>query len=68
MCSNYMPVTRADRLMTFFGVEYSKEELLQREVFPLGMAPFIRLSVEGQEGGNARQPASCSAHHIQGHQ
>lgn len=54
--------------MTFFGVEYSKEELLQREVFPLGMAPFIRLSVEGQEGGNARQPASCSAHHIQGHQ
>src|SRR5471030_1212507 len=51
MCSNYMPVTRADRLMTFFGVEYTKEELLQREVFPLGTAPFIRLSVEGQEGG-----------------
>ena len=51
MCSNYMPVTRADRLMTFFGVEYTKEELLQREVFPLGTSPFIRLSVEGQEGG-----------------
>ena len=46
-----MPVTRMDRLMTFFGVEYAKEELLQREVFPLGMAPFIRLAVEGQEGG-----------------
>ncbi len=51
MCSNYLPVTRADRLLTFFGVEYAKEELLQREVFPLGMAPFIRLTVEGQEGG-----------------
>jgi putative SOS response-associated peptidase YedK len=51
MCSNYLPVTRADRLMTFFGVEYAKEELLQREVFPLGMAPFIRLTVEGQESG-----------------
>ncbi len=37
--------------MTFFGVEYAKEELLQREVFPMGMAPFIRLTVEGQEGG-----------------
>lgn len=51
MCSNYLPVTRQDRLLTFFGVEYTKEELLQREAFPLGMAPFIRLSVEGQEGG-----------------
>ena len=51
MCSNYLPVTRADRLMTFFGVEYAKQELLQREVFPLGMAPFIRLTAEGEEGG-----------------
>jgi hypothetical protein len=51
MCSNYLPVTAADRLMTFFGVEYAKEELLQREVFPLGIAPFIRLTAEGQEGG-----------------
>ena len=51
MCSNCLSVTRADRLMTFFGVEYVKEQLLQREVFPLGMAPFIRLAVEGQEDG-----------------
>ena len=40
---DYLPVTRQDRLLTFFGVEYSKEELLRHEVFPLGMAPFIRL-------------------------
>ena len=52
MCSNYLPVTRAQRLLTFFGVEYSKDELAAPEgTFPLGMAPFIRLSVEGQEGG-----------------
>jgi len=51
MCSNYRPVTRLDRLLTFFGVEYGKEELLERDVFPLGMAPFIRLTVEGQEAG-----------------
>ncbi len=51
MCSNYLPVTRRDRLLTFFGVEYSKEELPQRDVFPLGTAPFIRLTVEGQEAG-----------------
>jgi hypothetical protein len=35
MCSNYLPVTRQYRLLTFFGVEYTKEELLQREAFPL---------------------------------
>ena len=52
MCSNYRPVTRLDRLLTFFGVEYAKEEpTVQRDVFPLGTAPFIRLAVEGQEGG-----------------
>jgi len=50
MCSNYIPVTRASRLMTFFGVEYGTDNP-PAEVFPLGMAPFIRLSVEGQEGG-----------------
>ena len=51
MCSNYLPVTQHDRLLTFFGVEYEKNELLQREVFPTEFGVFIRLSVEGQEGG-----------------
>ena len=50
MCSNYRPVTRMDRLLTFFGVERGKDEAPE-DVFPTGMAPFIRLSVEGQEGG-----------------
>ena len=50
MCSNYRPVTRMDRLLTFFGVEYGKDEV-ERDVYPLGDAPFIRLSAEGQEGG-----------------
>ena len=53
MCSNYRPVTRLDRLLTFFGVEYGKDEA-ERDVYPLGTAPFIRRSVEGQEG---RRPA-----------
>ena len=52
MCSNYLPVTRQNRLLTFFGVEYAKDEVANGDgVFPLGMAPFIRLTVEGQEGG-----------------
>ncbi len=50
MCSNYRPVTRMDRLLTFFGVERDKDEAPE-DVFPLGLAPFIRLSIEGQEGG-----------------
>ena len=39
-----------DRLLTFFGVEYGKDEA-EHDVYPLGDAPFIRLSAEGQEGG-----------------
>ena len=50
MCSNYVPVNSADRLMTFFGVEYERDAPAA-DVFPLGMSPFIRLAVEGQEGG-----------------
>ena len=50
MCSNYRPVTRMDRLLRFFGVDRSKDEE-PADVFPLGIAPFIRLSLEAQEGG-----------------
>lgn len=39
-----------DRLLTFFGVERSQDGP-EGDVFPLGMAPFIRLSKEGQPGG-----------------
>lgn len=37
-------------MLTFFGVEREKDSP-PGDVFPLGMAPFIRLAVEGQEGG-----------------
>lgn len=50
MCSNYRPVTRMDRMLSFFGVEIPAN-LHERDVFPLGDAPFIRLQVEGQEAG-----------------
>src|ERR1700756_4287383 len=50
MCSNYRPVTRLDRLLTFFGVERDRDAEPD-DVFPTDMAPFIRRSVEGQEGG-----------------
>lgn len=42
MCANYVPVTRNDRLLTFFGVERAHDEP-PHDVFPLGLAPFIRL-------------------------
>jgi len=51
MCSNYRPVTRQDRLLTFFGVEREPDEL-PTDVFPLGLAPFVRLAQEGS--GNKR--------------
>jgi len=46
MCSNYRPVTRSDRLLTFFGVERARNEP-PVDVWPLGLAPFIRLAEDG---------------------
>lgn len=50
MCSNYEAVTRADRLLAFFGVARPEGRQSAPEVFPLGMAPFIRAHEDG--GGN----------------
>ena len=44
MCSNYHPVTHLDRLLTFFGVERDPSDPPpDLEVWPTGLAPFIRL-------------------------
>lgn len=47
MCANYEAVTRADRLLAFFGVARPDEPRTSPEVFPLGMAPFIRAHEDG---------------------
>ena len=47
MCANYRPVTRVDRLLTFFGVERASGEATPPEVWPLGLAPFIRRHEDG---------------------
>ncbi len=46
MCSNYRPVTSSDRLLSFFGVERERDEP-SVDVWPLGLAPFIRLAEDG---------------------
>jgi putative SOS response-associated peptidase YedK len=46
MCSNYRPVTRMDRLLTFFGVERARDEL-PLDVFPTQLAPFIKRADDG---------------------
>ncbi len=46
MCSNYRAVTRSDRMMTFFGIERAKDED-PIDVWPTGLAPFIRLAEPG---------------------
>lgn len=51
MCSNYRPVTRADRLLAFFGVTRERDEA-PVDIFPLGLAPFIREAEDGS--GNKR--------------
>ena len=46
MCSNYQPVTRRDRLLSFFEVDRVRDEP-PADVFPTGLAPFIRLAEPG---------------------
>ena len=46
MCSNYEPVSRADRLLSFFGVVRERDEPTAT-IFPTGLAPFIRLAEDG---------------------
>lgn len=53
MCSNYKPVTRLDRLLTFFGA-VGDHDAEAKDVWPLGLAPFIRLA---ESGRRVAQPA-----------
>jgi putative SOS response-associated peptidase YedK len=46
VCANYRPVTRSDRMLTFFGVERDRDDP-PADVWPMGMAPFLRLSEDG---------------------
>lgn len=39
MCSNYVAVTREDRLLSFFGAQRADFNG-PAELFPLGLAPF----------------------------
>lgn len=41
MCANYVPVTRASRLMQFFGIA-SMVDAPDADAFPMGRAPIIR--------------------------
>lgn len=51
MCSNYEPVTSADRLLAYFGARADGDPP-QVVAWPLSMAPFIRLAEDGS--GNRR--------------
>lgn len=47
MCANYIPVTRLDRLLAYFGVAHNRDEPTH-DLFPGGLAPFIRLGPAGE--------------------
>lgn len=46
VCSNYVAVTRADRLLSFFGVQRERDDP-PLETWPTGLAPFIRRAEPG---------------------
>ncbi len=47
MCSNYVPVTDAARLLQYFGVSREASEP-PHDVFPMQLAPFIRKARPGE--------------------
>jgi putative SOS response-associated peptidase YedK len=51
MCANYVPVTRRERLLTYFGVDRNRDDA-PADTWPVNVAPFIRLAEPGS--GNAR--------------
>ncbi|WP_198084344.1 hypothetical protein [Variovorax sp. E3] len=57
MCANYVPVTATDRLLQYFGVVGGASQI-EEDVFPMGLAPFIRRAVsdepDGEGDGRAR--------------
>jgi putative SOS response-associated peptidase YedK len=52
MCSNYVPVTEGDKLLSFFGVRRDPHHELPPELYPTHIGPFIRL-VDGQRACEA---------------
>jgi putative SOS response-associated peptidase YedK len=50
MCSNYVPVTDADRLLQYFGASREASEP-PHDVFPMQLAPFIRKARPGETAG-----------------
>lgn len=46
MCSNYVAVSNQERLLHFFGV-YREDPKLAPEIWPTGLAPFIRAAEAG---------------------
>lgn len=47
MCSNYRAVTRADRLLTYFGVERA-HDAPSTDTYPAGLAPCIIRAASGE--------------------
>lgn len=58
MCSNYLPVTNADRLLRYFGVSREASEP-PHDVFPMQRAPFIRQARPGETADGAHLVADA---------
>jgi putative SOS response-associated peptidase YedK len=50
MCANYVPVTATHRLLQYFGVVNGTSQI-EEDVFPMGLAPFIRRPAPDESDG-----------------
>lgn len=58
MCSNYKAQTKVDHLISFFGIHRDAHDApfeFSAEIWPLGLAPIIRLDEKGRRRAEAGQ-------------
>jgi len=63
MCANYVPVTATHRLLQYFGVVGGTAQP-EEDVFPMGLAPFIRRAASDEPDGEGDLTAGSAANRL----
>ncbi|OAK60213.1 hypothetical protein A3K87_24165 [Variovorax paradoxus] len=63
MCANYVPVTATHRLLQYFGVVGGASQI-EEDVFPMGLAPFIRRAVSDEPDGEGDLTPGSAANRL----
>jgi putative SOS response-associated peptidase YedK len=63
MCANYVPITATHRLLQYFGVVGGTSQI-EEDVFPMGLAPFIRRAAPDEPHGEGDLTPGSAANRL----